>query len=218
VYRPCRRALRLPTGAPLPGAPPCILQRRRPRTAGDWHGFPFRVRAWHRAAWFMHDGPWCMGLILTLRRCPTPWWTAPTIACPPWWTWTCSTVTFCWPLPRCRFRASRSTAKLRIACWLGSGSRAGPRMSVRRSLLGASTPSRRYMSFRKHAEEPIQPRARATPGASRDTLVGSLRSHQIPSFNLIDWRPWCARMSQHRANGRQKASFRCRFMNGHDEH
>ena len=20
----------------------------------------------------MHDGPWCMGLILTLRRCPTP--------------------------------------------------------------------------------------------------------------------------------------------------
>ena len=27
--------------------------------------------------------------------------TAPTIACPPSWTWTCSTVTFCWPaLPR----------------------------------------------------------------------------------------------------------------------
>ena len=32
--------------------------------------------------------------------------TAPTIACLPGWTWTCSTVTFCCPLPRYRWRAS----------------------------------------------------------------------------------------------------------------
>ena len=37
---PCRRAFLLPIGAPLPAAPPCILQRRLPRTAGDRHGFP----------------------------------------------------------------------------------------------------------------------------------------------------------------------------------
>ena len=30
----------MPIGAPLPAAPPCILQRRLPRTAGDRHGFP----------------------------------------------------------------------------------------------------------------------------------------------------------------------------------
>jgi hypothetical protein len=36
--------------------------------------------------------------------------TTPTTACPPAWTWTCSTVTFCWPLPRWRLRASRRAA------------------------------------------------------------------------------------------------------------
>src|SRR5215204_6272960 len=59
-------------GAPLPLAPPCILQRCRPRAAGDRHGFPLRVRAWHRRAWFMRDGPWCMGLSFSFDRCPTP--------------------------------------------------------------------------------------------------------------------------------------------------
>src|SRR5438105_4054494 len=36
-------------GAPLPAAPPCILQRRFPRTAGDRHALPIRVRAPQRA-------------------------------------------------------------------------------------------------------------------------------------------------------------------------
>lgn len=31
---PCFQALRFPTGAPLPAAPPCMRQRRRPRTRG----------------------------------------------------------------------------------------------------------------------------------------------------------------------------------------
>jgi len=49
----------------------------------------------------------CMGLILRFRSLPPPGVpTTPTTACPPEWTWTCSTVTFCWPLPRCRLRAS----------------------------------------------------------------------------------------------------------------
>ena len=34
------------------------------------------------------------------------WVNVPTIACPPWWTWTYSTTTFCCPLPLYRFRAS----------------------------------------------------------------------------------------------------------------
>jgi hypothetical protein len=41
----------LPIGAPLPAAPPCILQRRLPRTAGDRHGVPMRVRAPQRNVW-----------------------------------------------------------------------------------------------------------------------------------------------------------------------
>src|SRR6476469_1048840 len=45
VYFPCFRALRLPRGAPDPGAPPCIRQRFLPWTAGDPHGFPERVLA-----------------------------------------------------------------------------------------------------------------------------------------------------------------------------
>jgi hypothetical protein len=69
---PWRRAFWLPIGAPLPGAPPCILQQRFPRTAGDRHGFPLRVLAWHRGAMFMCDGPWCMGLFLQFLGAPTP--------------------------------------------------------------------------------------------------------------------------------------------------
>jgi hypothetical protein len=39
VYLPCLRAFRLPAGAPLPGAPPCIRHRFLPLTAGDRHGW-----------------------------------------------------------------------------------------------------------------------------------------------------------------------------------
>ena len=35
----------MPRGAPDPGAPPCIRQRRLPLTAGDLHGLPERVLA-----------------------------------------------------------------------------------------------------------------------------------------------------------------------------
>ena len=49
VYRPCLRALLLTSGAPDPGAPPCIRQRFLPATAGDRHGLPERVLAPHRA-------------------------------------------------------------------------------------------------------------------------------------------------------------------------
>jgi hypothetical protein len=45
VYAPCRNAFRLPRGAPEPGAPPCILHRRFPRTAGDLQGRPDLVLA-----------------------------------------------------------------------------------------------------------------------------------------------------------------------------
>src|SRR5216683_1957250 len=58
-------------GAPLPAAPPCILHRRFPRTAGDWHGFPLRVRAPHRDARFMGNFSRCMGLLLRLLTAPT---------------------------------------------------------------------------------------------------------------------------------------------------
>src|SRR3954464_4110379 len=71
-YRPCFSAFRLPSGAPLPGAPPCILQRRFPRTAGDRHGFPLRVRAPHLDAWFIRDGSWRTGLIFAFPCHPTP--------------------------------------------------------------------------------------------------------------------------------------------------
>jgi hypothetical protein len=39
-------------------APPCILQRRFPRTACDWHGFPIRVRAPQRVpgSWVIPGG------------------------------------------------------------------------------------------------------------------------------------------------------------------
>lgn len=47
---PCLKALRLPILAPLPAAPPCILHRRFPLTAGDWHSVPARVVAKQRGA------------------------------------------------------------------------------------------------------------------------------------------------------------------------
>ena len=44
----------------------------------------------------------------------------------------CSTVTFCWPLPRCRFRASSSTAKLRdsLLAWFRFSRRPLKRLSA----------------------------------------------------------------------------------------
>src|SRR2546423_10213783 len=59
-------------GAPLPAAPPCILHRRFPRTGGDWHGFPLRVWAPHRDAWFMGNVSRCMGLLLRFLTALTP--------------------------------------------------------------------------------------------------------------------------------------------------
>ena len=56
-----------PGGAPLPGAPPCILQRVLPRTLGDRHGLPLRVRAPHRDAWLTL----CTGLFRVWLWCPT---------------------------------------------------------------------------------------------------------------------------------------------------
>jgi hypothetical protein len=50
-------------GAPLPAAPPCIRHRRFPRTTGDWHGFPARVRAPQRAARLVDDFLSCTGLL-----------------------------------------------------------------------------------------------------------------------------------------------------------
>ena len=102
-------AFLLPFGAPG-DAPPCIRQRPF-AIAGDWHGVPLRVRAPQRGLRCMGN-LLCMGLFLRFSCVPTPRLppTMPTTACPPAWTWTCSTVTFCWPLPRWRLRASSSVA------------------------------------------------------------------------------------------------------------
>jgi hypothetical protein len=106
VYRPCLSACLLPFGAPGE-SPPCI--RHRPFfIAGDWHGLPRRVRARHRGARCIGK---CMGLFLRFPYDPPRLSTLPTMAWAPSWTWTCSTVTFCWPpLPRWRLSASSRTA------------------------------------------------------------------------------------------------------------
>ena len=68
---PCLKAFRLPGDAPLPAAPPCIRHRRLPRTAGDRHGLPDRVRAPQRQARFMRDtAARCMGS--SVASCSTP--------------------------------------------------------------------------------------------------------------------------------------------------
>src|ERR1700757_1957925 len=59
-------------GAPLPAAPPCILHRRFPRTGGDWHCPPVRVRAPHRDARVMGNFSRCMGLLLRFLTALTP--------------------------------------------------------------------------------------------------------------------------------------------------
>jgi hypothetical protein len=67
--RALARAFLFPFGAPG-DVPPCI--RHRPFfTAGDWHGLPRRVRAWHRDAWCMSH-LLCMGLFLCFRCEPSP--------------------------------------------------------------------------------------------------------------------------------------------------
>jgi hypothetical protein len=53
-----------------------------------------------------------LGLFLRFSLPLPPEVTAPTIACPPAWTWTCSTVTFCCPLPRYRWSASTCIVKV----------------------------------------------------------------------------------------------------------
>ncbi|MEG8223913.1 hypothetical protein OSJ57_25455, partial [Sphingomonas sp. HH69] len=65
---PCFHAFRLPLGAP-PLVPPCIRQRFRPLTAGDWQGFPDRVLAPHRGALARFSG--CMGLSVELSNIST---------------------------------------------------------------------------------------------------------------------------------------------------
>src|SRR3984893_13946577 len=72
VQRPCLSAFVLPVGAPLPAAPPCILHLRFPRTAGDWHKPPLRVRAPHRGARFMGDFSDCIGWFPGFLITPAP--------------------------------------------------------------------------------------------------------------------------------------------------
>ena len=110
VKRPCLKAFVLPTGAPG-DAPPCI--RQRPFViAGDRHSIPLLVLAPQR-------GLRCMGKCYAggcssdfVRSLPCVS-TMPTTACPPAWTYTCSTVTFCCPLPRCLSRAPSRAVHVR---------------------------------------------------------------------------------------------------------
>jgi hypothetical protein len=85
-------AFRLPFGAPGEG-PPCIRQRPF-GIAGDRHWLPRRVRAPQRGLWCIGK-LLCMGLFFVLRCNPSPGPNAPTMAWPPEWTCTCSTVTLC---------------------------------------------------------------------------------------------------------------------------
>ena len=85
------------------GAPPCILQRRRPRTAGDWARRPFPGPG----VGIGLPGSCMMWPVVhgvdpqTLRRCPhPPGGRRRQLLGRRGWTWTCSTVTFCWPFPR----------------------------------------------------------------------------------------------------------------------
>jgi hypothetical protein len=91
--RPCIKAFRLPRGASRPA--PCVRQTAQPLTAGDRHGFPERFDlARQRFAWCMGNRC-CVGVDPQICSAPHPAWTAPTMAWPPWWTWTCSTWRGC---------------------------------------------------------------------------------------------------------------------------
>src|SRR3954452_12178828 len=61
-------AFLFPAGAPLPEAPPCIRQRRFPRTGGNRHGWPLRVRAPHRALGPAGDEAGCIYFPLLTRE------------------------------------------------------------------------------------------------------------------------------------------------------
>lgn len=65
VYSPLLKALLFFIGAPEPLAPPCMRQRLRPDTAGDWQSVPARVRA-------PHLGLSIMGRTLRACRLATP--------------------------------------------------------------------------------------------------------------------------------------------------
>ena len=48
LNRPCLRAFWFSLGAPVSGAPPCMRQRRLPRSAGEQHDAPARIFAQRR--------------------------------------------------------------------------------------------------------------------------------------------------------------------------
>jgi hypothetical protein len=108
----------------------CLTPRASP-------AFPARKplgRPWRNARVFR-----CMGLSSVFVIIPPPlpipppdWLTEPTIACPPVWTCTCSTVIFCWPLPRWRLSASSNIAKAResLPAWFKCSCAAGRSVAV----------------------------------------------------------------------------------------
>jgi hypothetical protein len=106
-WRPCFKAWLFPLGAP--GALPPSIRHRPFAIAGDRHGVPALVRARQRGLRCMGN-LLCMGLFLDIAAIPTPRLAGRSHhsdhGCPPAWTWTCSTVTFCWP--RQSFRQARS--------------------------------------------------------------------------------------------------------------
>src|SRR5438309_323001 len=61
-------AFLFPAGAPLPEAPPCIRHRRFPRTGGNRHGLPLRVRAPHRLLGPAGDEAGCIYFALLARE------------------------------------------------------------------------------------------------------------------------------------------------------
>ena len=66
---PCFQAVWFPLGAPGL-VPPCILHRRFPFTAGDWHSVPERVRAKQRGVFASRSG--CTGLFVNFRIFSSP--------------------------------------------------------------------------------------------------------------------------------------------------
>ena len=134
VWRPCLRALALPFGAPG-DVPPCIRQRpfrHRGRPARRTGPRP-RPAAWAQ----VHGQSALHGVVPPIcSDPPVAQWTRPRPARPPAWKWTCSTVIFCWPLPRCLLSASRSIAQERDSLFAWLRFRAVPRRSARRSWRG----------------------------------------------------------------------------------
>ncbi len=65
-----------------------------------------------RAAWCVLESVPVHGVVFTFLDIPPPPWTLPTIACPPSFTLTCCTVTFCSPPVLYRFKASTWVANV----------------------------------------------------------------------------------------------------------